>query len=101
MCLKKPQNIIEDSSIVFSISKTAFVLQKPISSPTATLLRCNLLKGYLNILNTLNKLFLPLIKIPYLSDILIGMKGCLPIRKDLPWWLWTCREHQQFFNGNK
>lgn len=71
MCLKKPQNIIEDSSIVFPVSKTAFILQKPISSPIATLLRCNPLKGYLNILNTLNKLFLPLIKIPYLSDILI------------------------------
>lgn len=90
MCLKKPKNIIEDSSIVFSVSKTAFILQKPISNPIVTLLRCNPLKSYLNILNTLSKLFLPLIKIPYLSGIPIGMKGCLPIWKDLPWWLLIC-----------
>lgn len=101
MCLKKPKNIIEDSSIAFSVSKTAFILQKPISNPKVTLLRCNPLKSYLNILNTLSKLFLPLIKIPYLSGIPIRMKGCLPIWKDLPWWLLICREHQQFFNGYK
>lgn len=52
MCLKKPKNIIEDSAIVFSVSKTAFILQKPISNPIVTLLRCNPLRSYLNILNT-------------------------------------------------
>lgn len=85
MCLKKPNNIVEDSSIVFSTSKVALILQKPISNPTVTFLRCNQLENYLNILNTLNKLFLPLIKFLNSLTLLIGMKGCLLSRKT--WYL--------------